>query len=484
MKPETNEYALAKRARDGDRQALSELIGRLRKPLFGMAYAELRHYEDAQDAVAAALLRICQSINTLHQPERFRSWANSVARNETRRLVQQRVTVLPIEQADGIESGMTEVEALAMRIDIQEAFRHLPLVHTRALSLFYLGGQTITQIAVQTEHSEGTVKSWLHHGRKNLAYILQEYAPMTTVMSSAQPQEKTTRTAAMNAAMRQAVLIHSGLTPEIIRRVTNSLQARGYATHIPDAEEYDCLRRATETADFSVLDKWIAQFAVIALDEIVDGHSALEHVINLRSDPDWNDVLVYVLMSATPSSYTASAYFNAGVSGLIFKDQPDPNAPTLEFSDQRTVILWQKFTERARLTVLRAEEEAKRFGGNRIMPEHLLIGITRVPDCLAARLLSEQNGVVLETLRQTVEGKITRGTGYDPSRPMELTPRVTRAVGSAQEEAQALVHSWVGAEHLLLGILRENEGVAAQVLADLGLTLEKTREQLVDLLNR
>ena len=77
----------------------------------------MRMLQDA--AVAAALLRVCQSIDTLQQPERFRQWANSVARNEIRRLVQQRMSVLPIKEADGIESGIGEVEALVMQLDIQ-----------------------------------------------------------------------------------------------------------------------------------------------------------------------------------------------------------------------------------------------------------------------------------------------------------------------------------------------------------------------------
>lgn len=118
MKPKPNDYTLAKRARDGDKTALAELIEILRKPFFGMAYAELRHFEDAQDAVSAAILRICHSIDTLYQPESFRQWANSIARNEVHRIFQRRKSDLSIEEFDGIETDIGDVEAQVMQFTI------------------------------------------------------------------------------------------------------------------------------------------------------------------------------------------------------------------------------------------------------------------------------------------------------------------------------------------------------------------------------
>src|SRR6266567_667469 len=82
MDPEPDEIELARRARDGDREALAELVERARLPLFALAYAELRHYQDAEDAVAAALLQICRHVGELRQPERIRAWMQSIVRNE------------------------------------------------------------------------------------------------------------------------------------------------------------------------------------------------------------------------------------------------------------------------------------------------------------------------------------------------------------------------------------------------------------------
>src|SRR3954465_12401314 len=82
MNTEPDEYELALRAREGDPYALAELVERTRVRLFALAYAELRHYEDAHDAVAAALLRVCRHIQELQEPERVRAWMQSIVRNE------------------------------------------------------------------------------------------------------------------------------------------------------------------------------------------------------------------------------------------------------------------------------------------------------------------------------------------------------------------------------------------------------------------
>src|SRR5437870_7686407 len=86
MNEELGEYELALLAREGDREALAELVERTRLRLFSLAYAELRHYEDAQDAVAAALLQICRHVCDLREPERIRAWMHRIVRNEARRL--------------------------------------------------------------------------------------------------------------------------------------------------------------------------------------------------------------------------------------------------------------------------------------------------------------------------------------------------------------------------------------------------------------
>src|SRR5438876_4157221 len=102
MNHESNEYELALRARGGDRDALAELVERTRSRLFALAYAERRHYEDAQDAVTAALVRICRHVHELREPERVRAWMQSIVRNEVRRLRRSPEEVsVSLEETDG-----------------------------------------------------------------------------------------------------------------------------------------------------------------------------------------------------------------------------------------------------------------------------------------------------------------------------------------------------------------------------------------------
>ncbi len=167
MDGEAEEYELALRARDGDREALAALVERTRLRLFALAYAELRHYEDAQDAVAAALLQICLHVQELREPQRVRQWMQSIVRNEARRLRRGSGTALAVP-AD--PEGMAAVAGPSLlRLDIQRALCRLPWDQARALRLYYLADLSTPEIARQMDSPEGTVRSWLHRGRQLLA---------------------------------------------------------------------------------------------------------------------------------------------------------------------------------------------------------------------------------------------------------------------------------------------------------------------------
>src|SRR5947209_566081 len=136
MNDELGEYELALLAREGDREALAELVERTRLRLFGLAYAELRHYEDAQDAVAAALLQICRHIHELRNPARVRVWMNSIVRNEARRLRRNGPPpMVSLEEADG---HAEEDSPSLLRLDIERALRQLPGDHARVSRVCYL----------------------------------------------------------------------------------------------------------------------------------------------------------------------------------------------------------------------------------------------------------------------------------------------------------------------------------------------------------
>ena len=134
---------------------------------------------------------------------------------------------------------------------------------------------------------------------------------------------------------------------------------------------------------------------------------------------------------------------------------------------------FEKFSERARRVLSLAQEEAQRFNHNYIGTEHILLGLVRETDGVAAKVLSNL-GVELTKVRSAVEFIIGRGERTSPSE-IGLTPRAKKVIELAVDEARRLDHHYIGTEHLLIGLMREGEGVAAGVLESLGVNLDKVR---------
>ena len=138
--------------------------------------------------------------------------------------------------------------------------------------------------------------------------------------------------------------------------------------------------------------------------------------------------------------------------------------------------MWEPFTERARRSIVLAQEEAQRLGNNYIGTEHLLLGIISEGESVAAKVL-ENLGINLQKVRGEVEAIVGKGNPIS-QQEMVFTPRAKRVKELASEEARALAHHHIGTEHLLLGLFREGEGVAARVLFDLGVDPAKLRSEL------
>ena len=139
--------------------------------------------------------------------------------------------------------------------------------------------------------------------------------------------------------------------------------------------------------------------------------------------------------------------------------------------------MWQRFTERARKVVFYAQEEAQKFGEGFVSTEHLLLGLARQPDSVGARAL-QLLGVSLERVRAEVVKQLPKGDAR-PSQDMTLTPRAKRVIDLAYEEARKLKDNHIGSEHILLGMIREGDGMAGRVLAHLGVEPERAREAVV-----
>ncbi len=141
-----------------------------------------------------------------------------------------------------------------------------------------------------------------------------------------------------------------------------------------------------------------------------------------------------------------------------------------------------KFTERARKVLSLAQEEAQRFNHNYIGTEHLLLGLVREGDGVGAKVLLHL-GVDLPRVRQAVEEEINRGNRIVLGE-IGLTPRAKKVIELAVDVSRRLDHHYIGTEHLLLGLVREGEGIAAAVLEKLGVDLDKLRTQTIQILSQ
>ncbi len=143
--------------------------------------------------------------------------------------------------------------------------------------------------------------------------------------------------------------------------------------------------------------------------------------------------------------------------------------------------MFERFTDRARRVVVLAQEEARLLNHNYIGTEHILLGLIHEGEGVAAKAL-ESLGISLEAVRQQVEEIIGQG-GSSPSGHIPFTPRAKKVLELSLREALQLGHNYIGTEHILLGLIREGEGVAAQVLVKLGADLSRVRQQVIQLLS-
>jgi ATP-dependent Clp protease ATP-binding subunit ClpC len=143
--------------------------------------------------------------------------------------------------------------------------------------------------------------------------------------------------------------------------------------------------------------------------------------------------------------------------------------------------MFERFTDRARRVVVLAQEEARLLNHNYIGTEHILLGLIHEGEGVAAKAL-ESLGISLEGVRSQVEEIIGQG-GSSPSGHIPFTPRAKKVLELSLREALQLGHNYIGTEHILLGLIREGEGVAAQVLVKLGADLSRVRQQVIQLLS-
>jgi ATP-dependent Clp protease ATP-binding subunit ClpC len=144
--------------------------------------------------------------------------------------------------------------------------------------------------------------------------------------------------------------------------------------------------------------------------------------------------------------------------------------------------MFERFSDRARRVVVRAQAEAKALGHDYVGAEHILLGLTHESIGGVAAGTLKSLGIGLEAVRQRVEETAGRGE-QAPSGHIPFTPQAKKVLQLSLDEAVQLGHNYIGTEHILLGLLREGDGVAAQVLTGLGADLDRAREQVIRLLD-
>ena len=138
--------------------------------------------------------------------------------------------------------------------------------------------------------------------------------------------------------------------------------------------------------------------------------------------------------------------------------------------------MWKQLTQKARKAIFLAQEEAGRLGYSHVGPEHLLLAMAREDDCLAVRVL-EELGLDPGTVRVLVMERISRGEEI-LGQEMQLTREAKSVIDLAFAESRDMKEEWVGTEHLLMGILRSTESMAARILSEFGVDLGRARTQL------
>ena len=145
--------------------------------------------------------------------------------------------------------------------------------------------------------------------------------------------------------------------------------------------------------------------------------------------------------------------------------------------------MYEQFTDRSRKIMMLANQEAQRFNHEYVGTEHLLLGLVKEGTGIAAHVLGNM-GIDLRKIRLEVEKLVQSGPDMVVMGKLPQTPRAKKVIEYAMEEARNMGDNHVGTEHILLGLVRENEGVAAAVLINLGITLESVREGVVNLLDK
>lgn len=478
MKQTYDIYRLAFEARDGDHRALALLVDTVRMRLFSGALSVSRNYSDAQDAVASTVVEICLHINDLREPAGIVTWMNRIVRREALRI---RRATMPAPLSGDEPDTRQDVRRAILRIDVDDALHRLPLNQAIALRSFYFGSLSIEEIAAAmntngTAVSAGQVKTWLHRGRRQLAEHMKGYNEMKTKTS----ESKTAR----------AALLCSDLPGDIVDAVKAAMRGGGFepdvisGNDIPEMTSADSSELWTKdhVEQSRSLTHVLKQYDALVFDERIGRRTGLEFILFCKSSAETVRIPVTLLHSPPADAILIQACATVGIAHLV--DKSDPVSLAAAFRQAEQSDLLSKFSDDARQVVYFGQEEARKLHDNYVSTEHLLLGLLRDSNCNGARILGTQCGTSIAAVRSELAKHLQHGPGHNEALGMQLTPRCKRVVDMSLEEATQAGKEVIGSEHLLLALIRENQGLAGKVLEDLGVSLGKARDAVSRLYTR
>lgn len=472
MKQHDDISRLAHRARKGDGDALACLIDVIRMSLFTRAYAVSNNYADAQDAVANAIVEICRHIGELREPRGIVPWMQRIAHREALRLTRKpSIEALSGDEMDQRDDVLNSI----FKIDVERALRTLPVNHANALHLYYLDNLSVREVATEmsshaSEVSAGQVKVWLHRGRQQLADKMKGYADMKSAVNT-------------TTASRRAALICSNLPPGMIATITEAMRMGGFSPDvISDVDlpgfshsgpRVPSIWTKDHIAQSTALTRILKQYDALVLDEQIGKRSGLEFSMFCKSSADTVRIPITLLHSQPVDAVFIQACATIGLPYLIDKTNIESIAGA--FRPARGSDMWQRFRDDARQVIYYCQEEAAHLHENYVSTEHLLLGLIRYSDCPGAKILNTYCGTSLEAVRTELAKHLQYGPGHNEALDMQLTPRCKSVIDLSDGEAKQMGANEVGSEHILLGLIAEQEGLAGRVLETLGVDLNGAR---------
>ena len=295
MEIKLEQSELAELAQSGDNDALAELIEQIRPSLFRKAYYALNNYAEAQDAVATTVMQVCKHINDLRNPECLGSWLYGILKNEICKSSKaMHFDILPDDIPDFSRN------ASAMDIDIQQALRCIPYNQAQAIALHYIGGISIESISNRMQRPAGTIKRWLHQGRKLLAVELEEYA---------MPQQN-----------RSAVLFNTQMDSKMSGEIVQALRNAGFST-VKCLESMPSLDKTGDGDSLEFhLPKALADVDFVLFDEMIGRRSVFELHTIFKAAVEAQNMAFGVLLDS-PSDNTIFAAWAAGFDLCLSKKQ-------------------------------------------------------------------------------------------------------------------------------------------------------------------